>query len=203
MISGTAYGVALNDRNERAALAEAFVQPPYGKAPVAPVLYIKPRNTFAHSESVITLPNDVSAVCVGTTLGALFSYRSGAPVSAALAVDLFEAHNSYYRPAIRQRCRDGFLPLGRFEAWSDAFGDLEIVTRIDGVEAHRWSLARLDRAPRALIAELQAFMTLADGDLLLLGLAGDAPLAHAGQRIEVSANGFAPIRIELASEAVA
>ena len=34
MISGTVYGVVLNDRAEQAALAGAFVEPPY-KAPAS------------------------------------------------------------------------------------------------------------------------------------------------------------------------
>ena len=50
---GTVYGVALNDPADIAALGEAVHQPPYKTPPQAPVLYLKPRNTWAASGDVV------------------------------------------------------------------------------------------------------------------------------------------------------
>jgi len=68
MISGTAYGVALNDREQLAGLGEALNHAPYGKPPVAPILYVKPRNCFAAAGSAVALPDDIAEVAVGATI---------------------------------------------------------------------------------------------------------------------------------------
>ena len=106
MISGTAYGVALNDREQLAGLGEALNAPPYGKPPVAPILYVKPRNCFAAAGAAVTLPADVAEVAVGATIA--IERSAAGPQLARLAIDLFAPHASFYRPAIAERCRDGF-----------------------------------------------------------------------------------------------
>ncbi|MET0271310.1 MAG: fumarylacetoacetate hydrolase family protein [Sphingomonas sp.] len=197
MAGGTAYGVILNDRAERDRMSAAFARQPYARPPEAPVLYIKPRNTLQRSGGTVAVPG---AVVVGSTLALAFGPERGVPIAAALAIDLFEPHESYYRPAIRERCRDGFLPLGAFVDWSEAMAEQEVVTMINGVEAHRWSLSRLARDPRLLAREVDGFMTLADGDILLVGLPGDAARAEAGQTIEVTAAGFPRLTVRLIAE---
>lgn len=197
MVGGTAYGVILNDRMERERLEETFTQPPYGKPPMAPVLYIKPRNTFAQSGTSVSAPG---ALAVGATIALSFGDDSGVPVAACLAIDLFLPHQSYYRPAIRERCRDGFLPLGRWAPWDPTLLEGDIVTSIDGAVTHRWNLSRLHRPPLDLMRDVGEFMTLSDGDLLLLGIAADAPLANPGQRIDVDLAGFPPLSVSLVEE---
>lgn len=198
MIGGTAYGVALNDRAHLAELAEALTQAPYGKPPIAPILYVKPRNCFAANGSAVTIPAEFSEVAVGATI-AIERAMSGASV-ARLAVDLFAPHVSFYRPAIAERCRDGFLPLGPAVAMPANLATVEIVTSIDGVERHRWNLSRLVRDPATLAHDVSTFMTLAPGDMLLSGTAGDAPHARAGETIEVIAEGFPALTISLVAE---
>ena len=43
------YGVALNFRAELERLGEQLSRDPYKKPPVAPVLYLRPRNTWSAS----------------------------------------------------------------------------------------------------------------------------------------------------------
>ncbi|MDB5461060.1 MAG: 5-oxopent-3-ene,2,5-tricarboxylate decarboxylase [Caulobacteraceae bacterium] len=197
MIAGTAYGVALNDRRQLERMSAAFAEAPYRAPPAAPVLYIKPRTSFGTGGAPVPLPADLEQIEAAATVGLLFArdLTGAAPDevraavgAACLALDVSEPHDNYYRPAIRERCRDGFLPLGRFAALPQDLG--EIVTRIDGREVHRWSLDRLVRPLEALCAELSGFMTLRAGDLLLVGLPGDAPRARRGQSIAVRAEGL-------------
>lgn len=207
MIAGTAYGVALNHKGEALRLASAFTEAPYKAPPVAPVVYIKPRNCFAVGGSPVPLPEDLPEVALSSTLALLFG-RDACRVdadaalkavdAACLAIDVSEPLDSYYRPAIRQLCRDGFLPLGRFGALPALDG--EIVTAIDGIEAQRWSLADLVRPVGQLISDLSAFMTLKAGDLLLVGTAGNPPRAAAGQRIEVTMAGMVPLTTRIEKE---
>lgn len=209
MIAGTAYGAVVNDAAERALLAGAFGEPPYRSAPVAPVLYIKPRNCFVPDGSVVTIAADLDHVTAAATIGLVFDrdLRSvGAAeafdgvAAAVLALDLAEPVTSHYRPTIRQRCRDGFLPVGAMAPFDPALLDGEIMTRIDGVEAHRWSLKRAVRDAATLVADVSGFMTLAAGDMLMLGVAHDAPMANAGQRLSVTAPGFTPLEVALVAE---
>lgn len=199
MIAGTAYGVVLNDRAERAGLAVAFGEKPYGAPPVAPVVYIKPRTCFAFGGAPVPLPADLAEVNAAATIALLFG--ASGPVAAALALDVFEPHDSYYRPAIRQRCRDGFLPVGAFAGCAALTG--EIVTRVDGEIVHGWSLDRLVRDVPTLIADLSAFMTIGDGDVLLVGLAADAPRVKAMQRIEVRHPSLPALRTRIEPEPAA
>lgn len=209
MIAGTVYGVVLNDRAEREKIAGAFSEPPYKAPPKAPVLYIKPRNTFNASGAPVALAADLEEVEAAATLG-LFFGRDAAKCDAAsalmhvsaacLALDVCEPQANYYRPAIRQRCRDGFLPLGSLAPFDPTLLAGEIVTSIDGKEVHSWLLSRLVRDAAALIADVSAFMTLAAGDLLLVGLPHDAPRAKAGQRVAVACKGLAILETSFVRE---
>lgn len=203
MICGTVYGVVLNDRAEREALASAFEAPPYQAPPAAPVVYIKPRTCLRSGGSSVPVPAELSEVEAAPTVAILFG-AAGRPAAAALAVDVSEPSGSYYRPAIRQRCRDGFLPVGRLFPFNEhdlATG--EIVTSVDGVAVHRWSLDRLVRDIPTLIADLSAFMTLSDGDLLLVGLPGDAPRVRAGQLLRTELSGLPPLTAAFVTEDLA
>ncbi|HTK36531.1 MAG TPA: fumarylacetoacetate hydrolase family protein [Caulobacteraceae bacterium] len=204
MFSGTAYGVALNDRRQLEARADSFHQPPYGRPPEAAVLYIKPRTCVTAGGAPTPLPPELGEVEIASTLALLFGGSPGAKspdVSAVcLALDVSEWHQDFYRPAIRQRCRDGFLPLGRWTSPQTTYGDL--VTEIDGREVHRWSLDRLFRPIDALVAELHAYLDFSPGDLLLVGLPGDAPRAALGQSVVVRSEGLPSLQTTIVAEVV-
>jgi len=209
MIAGTVYGVVLNDSAERDQLAAAFHEPPYRAPPKAPVLYIKPRNCFNPGGASVRLGPDLIEVEAAATLGLLFGRDAAkhdagsalASVAAAcLALDVSERQANYYRPAVRQRCRDGFLPLGELAPFEPALLSGEIVTSVDGVTVHRWPLTRLVRDAATLIAEISAFMTLAAGDVLLIGLPHDAPRVAAGRRVTVTSSGLPPLNASFVTE---
>lgn len=211
MISGTVYGVVLNGRAERAALHEAFAAPPYKTPPHAPVLYIKPRGCIASDGAKVHLSPGLAEVEAAATVGLLFdrdvhrvSRQSAlAHVAAAcLALDVTEPHHSYYRPAVRQRCRDGFLPIGAPTTFHQGILDADIVTSVNGREVHRWTLADLVRDAAMLISDISSFMTLAAGDLLLVGLPSGAPRVGAGDIALVRMQGLAPLHASFEAETV-
>ena len=55
-LSGTVYGVLLNHAPALAALGDAVNAAPYKARPLAPVLYLKPRNTLGAAGSACALP---------------------------------------------------------------------------------------------------------------------------------------------------
>lgn len=208
MIAGNIYGVVLNDRPQLAQMAGDFAMPPYKKSPEAPVLYIKTRNCLSSGGSDIALDTGLAQVEIAATLGLLFG-RAATRTSrenaldcvagACLALDISEPEASYYRPSVRQRCRDGFLPLGDFSAFNPKLLGASIGTSVNGAATHSWSLERLARDTATLIADISSFMTLAAGDLLLVGLPQDAPRAGPGDRVDVTCDGLSPLAIRFKS----
>jgi 5-oxopent-3-ene-1,2,5-tricarboxylate decarboxylase / 2-hydroxyhepta-2,4-diene-1,7-dioate isomerase len=185
------YGVALNFRAELEVLGDQLNRDPYKKPPVAPVLYLRPRNTWNVNGGAIRMPADASALKMAGTIG--ISIGRG-----YLAVnDVSIPHASYYRPAIRQRCRDGFCVIG--SEVTERVPD-EIRTFINGELRCRASIADLVRPIDRLIADIGEFLTLQPGDILLIGEPHDAPLANAGDRVRVEIDGLAPIENEVVAE---
>ena len=80
---GTVYGVLLNDPATLVRLAAAFSAPPYRAPPVAPVLYIKPRNTYAGDGADVAIPGDPGHVDIGATVGAITGRASGSVAATA------------------------------------------------------------------------------------------------------------------------
>lgn len=201
-LAGNIYGVVLNDTAERADLAPQFAEKPYSAPPRAPVVYMKPLASLATGP--VAVP--AGGLTASATL-ALLVARDTTLVSesdalaclggAALALDLSVPTSSYYRPAVAQKNGDGRLALGAFAAPA-----IPAAIRLlaDGAVIHEWSLDRLHRQPAALIADLGAFLTLKAGDVLMVGLPGDAPVIRAGQTLRLEADGLPPLDVATAGE---
>lgn len=196
--SGHIYGVALNDRLERDRLASAFQEKPYGAPPIAPIVYMKPAAALARGPVRVAAGTQLVAAPTIALLFARDASRIAADQvqahlgAAALALDLSLSlsQTSYYRPAIAQKNGDDFLVLG--DAGAVDLPDT-IRTFIDGAPVHSWSLDRLWLPVADLVAQLSLFMTLRAGDILLIGLPGDAPVVKPGQAIRAEADGLAAI----------
>src|SRR5882672_5724702 len=66
---GTVYGSLLNFRSALDALGNQVHRPPYKAPPLAPILYIKPRNTLAADGDAIAVPEGVAELEMGASLG--------------------------------------------------------------------------------------------------------------------------------------
>ncbi|MBV7485817.1 fumarylacetoacetate hydrolase family protein [Bordetella sp. BOR01] len=193
----TVAGVLLNDADALAALGDAVNQAPYKAPPRAPVLYIKPANTYAADGDDIALPPDAGTVVVGACLGIVFG-RTASRVDAdhaldyvqgyRIVADLYVPHASYYRPAIKQKCRDGFCPMGPVVPRSQVANpdDLDIQVSVDGRVVQHASTRNWVRPAARLIADVTRFMTLQAGDVLLAGIPAGEPQARAGQQYEIT-----------------
>ncbi len=163
---------------------------------------VKPRHCFAGHGSAVEVPADAAELEVGATLGIVIGAAArrvraadalGFVAGYTICSDLSVPHASFYRPSLRFKARDGFLPVGpwilaaRHVPQPDA---LEVVVEIDGAMAQRYSTAGMQRGVAQLIADVSAFMTLGPGDLLLLGHGPAAPRVRAGQRVRIT---IAPI----------
>ncbi|AHG63839.1 fumarylacetoacetate hydrolase family protein [Advenella mimigardefordensis] len=211
---GTVYGTLLNDRATIERLASQFDSPPYRAAPKAPVLYIKPRNTFAGDGSVVSIPSDPALVRVDATLGLVIG-RNATRVSVSEAMtfvagfiivsDLTLPHENYYRPAIVQRNRDGFCPMSRMFALTEGFSpdQASLSVSVNDQPVYERSFATLIRPAAQLIVDVTEFMTLTAGDVLLLGPGEGSPNARPGDRITITVPNLGQLNHSVAEEVLA
>jgi 5-oxopent-3-ene-1,2,5-tricarboxylate decarboxylase / 2-hydroxyhepta-2,4-diene-1,7-dioate isomerase len=200
---GTVYGTLMNFRGELDALAGKMSEPPYKAPPQAPVLYVKPANTWTENGGAIALPGDVPQVAVGATVAMVM--KSAREVAGfVLMNDLTVPHESFFRPPVKFNCRDGFLAIGdriraRNEAGDPAVFKLEV--RINGELKQTVRFSQLVRPADKLLADVSEFMTLGPGDMLMLGCDVGRPLARVGDRIEIGMPALGKLTNTLVAEA--
>jgi 5-oxopent-3-ene-1,2,5-tricarboxylate decarboxylase/2-hydroxyhepta-2,4-diene-1,7-dioate isomerase len=215
--SGTVYGTLLNFRGEHALWASRMVEPPYKAPPQAPVLYVKTANTFTRDCGTIALPAGAS-VEVAASLGLVLGWPddllapAGAPgvLGVVLLNDVALAHDSYYRPPVKTRCVDGFLGLGPACVGLGELGGLaslsamRLALHINGELRQTTALSDLVRDAASLLSEVNAFMGLRAGDVLMLGTDclpdGTRPRVKPGDSVTISAEGFASATHHFVSE---
>ncbi len=210
-LSGVVYGTLLNHRPALQALGEAAVQPPYKAAPVAPILYIKPRNTLAGNGDPVRVPADASELEIGASLGIVIG-RPACRLSLANALehvagylivnDVSVPHPNYYRPSVRYKARDGFCPLGTAvprERVADP-NRLGVRISVDGAGALTANTDAMNRSVEQLLVDVTDFMTLSPGDVLTLGAMAPAPRVRPGQTVRIEIDGLGALTNPIAQE---
>lgn len=201
--SGTVYGTLMNFRGEWEALGERMEQPPYQAPPRAPVLYVKTANTFSCGGADIPLPAAVDEVAVGASVGLVMG-EAGQVAGCLLMGDLSIPHESFFRPPLRHNCLDGFLAIGsrlrpRNEVGDPAIFVLEV--RVNGELVQTVRFSELVRPAARLLADVGEFMTLAPGDVLMLGCDAPRPRLRAGDWFEIRMPALGTLSHRLVPEA--
>jgi 5-oxopent-3-ene-1,2,5-tricarboxylate decarboxylase / 2-hydroxyhepta-2,4-diene-1,7-dioate isomerase len=203
---GTVYGTLLNFKAERAQMAAQMTEPPYKARPHAPVLFIKTANTINASGGVVAVPSNVPKVEIGATFGMVIgtadqsNRAQTAPLSIAnqiagfvLINDLSTPHASFFRPPVKFKCLDGFLGVGAQVVGPAQSGDpsqFKLEVRINGALKQSVDFSNLHRDALTLLRDVNEFMSLQPGDILMLGCDAGRPLAKVGDRIDISAPGL-------------
>jgi len=211
-LSGTVYGTLLNSVASLAALGDAVNAAPYKAAPKAPVLYVKPRNTLAVDGDRVAVPQAAGQLQVGAALGLVIG-RTACRVSEADAlsylagytavIDYSVPHDSFYRPSVRFKALDGSCVIGPSVVPANripAPDNLLINVYVDGTLAQSESSGAMVRKAARLLADVTEFMTLAPGDILLLGVPAGSPNAKAGQTVAVEIEGVGRLENVLVKE---
>lgn len=187
MPTGTVYGTLLNFKAEMAAMQSQMSQPPYKAPPQAPVLYIKPANTWSVHGAAIAVPARVPAVEIGATIAMVVSNKQ---VRYVLMNDLSIPHSSFFRPPVKFKCLDGFLGVGSHTMETDQPQVFKLEVRVNGDVVQSLDFSQLVRSADQLLTDVSAFMTLHDGDVLMLGCdclpTGKRPFAKVGDMITLS-----------------
>ena len=210
-IGGTIYGTLLNHREALAALGDQVNVAPYKAPPKAPILYIKPRNTWAQSGDAVVVPSDTLELQMGATLGLVIG-STACKLTAANALnhvagfvvmnDISVQRDSFYRPSMRFKCRDGSCPMGAYVP-RDAVANpdaLAVTVAIDGVAVQHTDTGGRVRSVAQLLVDVTEFMTLHPGDILSIGVAAHAPLARAGQHVTITIEGVGQLDNVLVAE---
>jgi len=101
--------------------------------------------------------------------------------------------DSYYRPAVKAKCRDGFCSIGPDLIPVSAVADphqLTLKLYVNGAVVQENTTANLVRSIPQLIAELSEFMTLHAGDVLITGTPEERVDVHPGDLVEVEITGL-------------
>ncbi|EKS7111137.1 4-hydroxyphenylacetate degradation bifunctional isomerase/decarboxylase [Enterobacter ludwigii] len=196
-MKGTVFAVALNHQSQRDAWHDAFEKAPYNTPPKTAVWFIKPHNTVIRTGDPIPFPQGETVLSGATVALVVGKTARNVPVDEAaeyiagyaLANEVSLPEESFYRPAIKAKCRDGFCPLGELAA-VDHVDNLTIVTEINGREADHWNTADLQRNAAELLSALSEFATLSPGDAILLGTPHSRVPLQPGDRVRILAKGF-------------
>ena len=226
---GTVYGVLLNFQHEWDTAQAVMDAAPYKGAPKAPVLYLKPANTWTPDGGSVPVPAQVPEVEIGATIGMVLkeNWPNALIPSAEAASDLIAnvlagyvlmndfsiphsvVEQGFYRPPVKYKCLDGFLGVGpQVTAVAEAGSPsaFKLAVRVNGELRQTLDFAQLRRDAEQLLRDVGSFMQLRAGDVLMLGcdvLAdgnGQRPRARVGDRIELSAPGFATATHTLVAE---
>lgn len=198
--SGTLFGVALNYQGLLDQHLAAFQQAPYQKPPTKPVLFIKTPNTRNAHGGVVLQPAG-ERLQPGPALGVVIGQRASrvslddamAHVAGYVVVNEFSLpEDSYYRPAVKAKCRDGFCALGPQVIARDQVANpnqLSLKLFVNGELRQENSTAQWVRDIPQLIAEISEFMTLHPGDVLITGTPEGRVDVQPGDRVEVEISG--------------
>ena len=201
---GTVYGTLMNFRGEHEALGAAVDGPPYQGAPQAPVLYVKPANTWTENGGSIAIPRGVPEVEVGATV-AMVMKSPREVFGYVLMNDVRIPHDSFFRPPVKFNCLDGFLGIGdriraRNEAGDPAVFRLEV--RVNGELKQTVRFSQLLRSADKLLADVSEFMTLGEGDMLMLGCDVGRPRVRPGDSVEIKMPALGTLANSFVAEAV-
>ena len=192
MPTGTVYGTLLNFKTELAEMQAQMNQPPYKAPPQAPVLYVKPANTWSVNGATIAVPARVSEVEIGASIAMVMPSESNGKIRFVLLNDLSIPHSSFFRPPVKFKCLDGFLGIGSQTVETDQPQDFKLEVRVNGNLVQSLDFSHLVRPASQLFADVSEFMTLRDGDVLMLGCdclpTGKRPLAKVGDVIAISSS---------------
>lgn len=211
-VTGTVFGAALNYKGALESLGDAIHEKPYQAPPIAPILYIKPANTFNQYGGGIPMPEELSELEMGAALGVVIG-KSATRVHVEEALDYVAGytivndvsvpHESVYRPAVQHKSRDGFCPIGPWIVDKEAIehpDDLAVRVYINGELRQENTTSNLIRSVARLISDVTDYMTLSAGDVLLVGIPENAPHAKLGDKVSIEIENIGRLENTIVSE---
>lgn len=194
-MDGNIFGIALNYKCLYEKLQAQFNEKPYVNEPEKPVLFIKTPNTRNQSGNPVVKQKDdilqagpALGIVIGKSTSRVSENDALAHVAGFVTVnELSLPEDSYYRPAIKAKCQDGFCVLGTPVA-ADAVTDLNNLTLrvyVNGELKQQGTTANWIRTPAQIIEEISEYMPLNEGDIILTGTPDGRVDVQAGDEVRV------------------
>lgn len=192
----TVFAIALNHKSQTEHWHDTFEEAPYKAQPKKAVWFIKPRNTY-NANGLISLDagehyfsGGTIAIVIGKTATRIKAEDASQFIKGfALANEISLAETSFYRPAIKAKCRDNSCPIGQIATTVNTDNTV-IETYINGELKNSYSTAEFVRNAGQILEALTDFATLEDGDMVLMGTPQDRVEIRSGDIVEIKAQGF-------------
>ncbi|MFD2924516.1 fumarylacetoacetate hydrolase family protein [Halobacillus naozhouensis] len=211
-VSGTVYGTLLNYKGSLEKMGESLNEDPYKRPPQAPVLYIKPANTLIGHQGIVPFPKEEDELEIGASLGIVIGQKA-TKVSQEDALNYVEGytvvsdisipHESVFRPAIKEKARDGFCPVGPWVIEKEAVENvdaLDISVYINDEVKQENNTKNLVRSVSELLKDVTEFMTLNKGDVLMIGIPENAPKASNGDHVRIEIENVGTLKHTIAKK---
>lgn len=210
--TGTIFGVALNYRSLLDSRLAEFKEPPYKAPPTKPVLFIKTPNTRNRHNGEVVFPASCDRVQPGPAVGVVIGKKASRVkkdealtfIAGLTIVNEFSLpEDSYYRPAVKAKCRDGFCPIGPEVVELSAIEDpnrLVLKLLVNGEVRQEGATGDWVRDISQLLAEITEFMTLNEGDVLITGTPGGRVDVKPGDRVDVEVTGLGTLTNTVVAE---
>lgn len=176
---GNVFGIALNYKCLYEKLQAQFNEKPYVNEPKKPVLFIKTPNTRNVSGNPVVKKKGETlqagptiGIVIGKSTTRVLKSDAAAHIAGYVVVnELSLPEESYYRPAIKAKCQDGFCVVGTPVAASEVsnLSDLSLKVFVNGELKQEGNSANWIRTPEQIIEEISEYMPLNEGDIILTG----------------------------------
>lgn len=194
-INGNVFGIVLNYKCLYEKLQAQFNEKPYVNEPKKPVLFIKTPNTRNTSGNVV-IKKKGEILQAGPTIGIVIGKSTirvsksdaAAHIAGYVVVnELSLPEESYYRPAIKAKCQDGFCVVGTPVAATEVsnLSDLSLKVFVNGELKQEGTTANWIRTPEQIIEEISEYMPLSEGDIILTGTPFGRVNLNAGDEVRI------------------
>lgn len=206
--TGTLFGIALNYKGLLQSRLAEFNEPPYQQQPLKPVLFIKTPNTRNGDSQPVVMPagerlqpGPALGVVIGKSASRVAEQDALAHVAGYVIVNEFSLpEESYYRPAVKAKCRDGFCSLSSQVTQLADPHALTLKLLVNGEVRQENTTANFVRSIPRLIAELSEFMTLHAGDVLITGTPEGRVDVQPGDEVTVEIAGLGRLTNHIVAE---
>ncbi len=206
VVPGKVIGLALNYADHAAELE-------FTELPKEPALFFKANNTLAGHRAPVVYPAGVDYLHYEVELAAVIGRRSRR-VSAAAAMDAVSGYTiandvtirdfvgNFYRPPVRAKGWDGFLPLGPYlvEGEIEDPSALGLRTYVNGKLRQQGNTRDLIWKLPELVEFISSFMTLDPGDVILTGTPKGISHVYPGDLMRLEVDGLGALENPVVAE---
>ncbi len=179
--------------------------------PDEPLIFLKPPSSVITAGEPIIIPSGVGRVdyegeigiSIGTTARHVSEANAWSVVDGIVPLNDVTARDLQRKDSQWSRAKgfDTFCAIGSVCPFHpDAFLDLEIVTRINGVERQRAPASQMVFSVPTLIAYISRIMTLEPGDVIATGTPEGIGALEPGDEVEVEIEGIGVLRNPVVGE---